>query len=451
MQERGETMARGLVFILFLLSLTANGNEQVVCESGEISDPPFFVSDEYRQGDRLYENLRNVEDQGKIDTYLPRETLVKIEPELFSYSDSPSYRVPIKVLSTPSQKREDSAIGVAGRGQRKRFAATMRGTTGLKRAKKGSVGFIHKKSLRKVAKYVFVLQENAPLFKTPGNIDPYSVALSLAMEDGKFQVERCCYSDKELCFDKYKVDLLDKDGEKVASKFINIGECGIFDHVHPLERNMMSKVLPILEKVRHQVGFKGYSIGDLEILSPHQNWKNGKPVKARPALVKFPLSSKGLGPFNTYHYKPDDKKNSDAYLLPGTQCAFLKSLEKFQDKCDSDNPGCLVEIGNMYHHKSWNTHLSHWSGKCIDIRPLKTDKLEDYSNGLTFRSRAYSRKRTTDLINELFDAGAYVVFFNDRKIKAKKRISYDSKKIHDNHIHVCFNPAHKTTKAACEN
>lgn len=444
-------MARRLISIFLIISSITYANEyNAVCEKGEISDPPFFISDEYKQGDKLYENLRSVEEPAKVETYLPRESLVKLEPELFNYSDHPEYRVPIKVISTPDEKREKSAIGVSGRGQRKRFRHTMSGTSNLSRAKSGTVGFIHKRSLKQVSNYVFILNADAPVFKTPGNIDPHSVALAFDLVDGQYQIERCCFeNNEEQCFDRYKINLVDEEGEEIASKFIDIEKCGFFKHVHPVRKDIAKPVLPILEKVKEQEGFLGFTVGDLELLSPHQSWSGGRAVEKRPTLVKFPLNSKGIGPFNTYHYKPDDKKNSDAYLLPGTMCAFMSALEKFAEKCPADNPGCTVQIGNMYHHKSWNTHLSHWSGKCIDIRPLRSDNLEDYSNGMTYRSRAYSRSRTTALINELFDAGAYLVIFNDRKIRAKRTVKRDSKGIHDNHVHFCFDPAHKKVKEAC--
>jgi len=437
--------------ILVLAFVTRLSASEYRCIEAEITEAPFYVTDEFKQGDRLYENLRPVDAEAKIDEYLPRETLVKLEPELYDHSDHPSYRVPIEVLSTPDEKREKSALGKKGKGQNRRFLHTMRGTGKLNRAKKGSKGFIHKKSLRRVSEYVFVLKADAPLFKTPGNIDPYSMSMSFAMDDGLFQVKRCCsVEDEEDCFDSYKIDFLDADGNRVASKFLNIEACGFFNHVEPVKKDVADYVLPVLRKMRDQAGFFGFTVGDLEILSPHQKWGSRRAEVIRPPLVKFPLNKKGIGPFNTYHYKPDDSSNSDAYLLPETQCAFLNALEKFQDGCDSDNPGCLVQIGNMYHHKSWNVHLSHWTGMCVDVRPLRNDKPSDYTNGLTYKSRAYSRQRTRDFINALFDAGADPVIFNDRKIGAKKRVLTDTKGIHNNHIHFCFNPSRKAVKGACK-
>lgn len=443
-------MAWRLVLILLLVSNSINANEYS-CIQAQITEAPFYVSDEYKQGDRLYENLRSVDEPSKIEHYLPRETLVKVEPELFEYSDHPSYRLPIRVISTPSEKREESAKGVSGRGQKKRFLHTMKGIKGLKRAEKGTEGFVHKKSLRKVSEYVFVLKGDAPLFKTPGNIDQYSMSLSFDMTDDLFNVERCCLKDdEETCFDKYKIKIKDSFGNEVANEYMHVDGCGMFDHVEPIRKDIADSVLPVLRKVRDQQGFWGHTVGDLELLSPHQTWKRSDSDEVRPTLSKFPLNSEGLGPFNTYHYKPDDKLNSDAYLLPATQCAFLSALEEFNKNCDEDNPGCLVQIGNMYHHKNWNVHVSHWTGMCIDVRPLRTDVVGDYSNGLTYRSRAYSRERTTKFINALFKAGADPVIFNDRKIKASKRVLRDSKGIHDNHIHFCFKPNSKIVKQACD-
>lgn len=451
-------MARRLIYcLLSIVTLQSFANEyEYACVEASVQSSPFFVSDEYRQGDRIYENLRSVDNPGEVNEYLPRESLVQIEPELYEFSDDVNYRVPVKVISVPSEKREESAKGTSGKYadgqlQKKRFRHTVAGANKLSRAVKGSVGFIHKRSLKKVSDQIFILEKDAPVFKTPGGDEVKAMAMKFDMDGDKFQIKRCCLlSDEEICFDSYKISFIDKELNELSSYYIDPFSCGYFKGAHPVEEEVADGVLPILEKMQEEMGREGFSIGDLELLSSFRKWRGSKPYTQRPMLAKFPFDFEtGLGPYNTFHYKPDDKFNSDAYMHPTSQCAFMSALKEFEKTCPSDKPGCLVQIGNMYHHDDWKSHVSHDSGYCVDIRPMRNDNTQDYASGLTFRSKGYSRERSKDLINAIYKAGGSKLFFNDSKIGADKKPLRDRTGVHDNHIHVCFDPNSRAVKDAC--
>ncbi len=443
---------KNIIIFLFIF----NSYADYECIESTIAEPPFYVSDEYKQGDKMYENLRSVKNPEKVDKFLPRSSVVRIDPTVYEYSDSENYRVPVEVISVPSEQAEIAAKGISerrdsrGNSQIKRFIHTVSGTKGLSRSQKGDVGFIHKKALKKIDDYVFVLKEDSPVFKTIGDIDPASVAISFELVNGKFAIERCCKEEaEETCFDRYKLNIINSEGMILKTGSYNVEGCDILSDSYPLPRETFSPVLSMIREMREFDDFKDFNVFDFETLPANNYWGRTQ-VAIRPEMTKFPFDKEtGLGPYNSYHYTPDDYHNSDSYLHPASQCAFMSALKTFERAC-GDNPGCLVQVGDMYHHDSWEAHVSHDSGHCIDIRPMRNDKTSSFAEPLTFYSSSYSKERTKMLMDSLNEAGADVIIFNDKGIKTNYRVNQNVKG-HNNHVHVCFKPTNKKVAKSCEN
>ena len=124
---------------------------------------PFFISDEYLQGDKQYENFREVEDDTISKRYIPRGTIVYTPPELYELESSKDYRLPFKVLSVPNEKLEKTAKKTP----RQFFKEMFWGKKNKTRVKKGDVGFLDKRSLRKINNFSFLINEDAPAYKSP--------------------------------------------------------------------------------------------------------------------------------------------------------------------------------------------------------------------------------------------------------------------------------------------
>jgi len=185
------------------------------------------------------------------------------------------------------------------------------------------------------------------------------------------------------------------------------------------------------------------AIDQLELLPSKQNWRNGKPVVTRQEMIKVKIDDEtGEGPFNSFHYRPDDKVSSDLYLKPNSHCAFLRVLEQHNKDCTS--MGCQVQFGDMYHSDSWGVHQGHDSGECIDIRPLR--KMDDGNSGLTYRHGRYDREKTKAFITLLKKAGARFTIFNDKQITGLSRDA----SVHDDHIHVCFGENREKVQTTCQ-
>lgn len=159
-------------------------------------------------------------------------------------------------------------------------------------------------------------------------------------------------------------------------------------------------------------------------------------------MVKVPLIEGQQGPFGSYHYKPDDRVNSEAYLKPTSQCAFLEVLKKHQQQCTS--AGCQVHFGDAFHQDSWGVHGGHDSGECIDIRPFR--KSDNTDEGFSYKWGRYDRDKTKNFVALLKESGAKTIIFNDSKIPG---LSRDSRGIHDDHIHVCFGENTSKVQKTC--
>jgi len=451
-----------LMLFLILIFRFSYANEDYVCHVDTTDTPPFYISDEYKQGNRYYENLRNLDDPDQVDTYLPRGSIVYIPPSFEELDTGENSRRPVKVLGTPKKEHEDRLDGQEGRKddtgkyQHKRFKALGAGKKGKTRAKYGDVGYIHKNSLIKASKYTYRLKEDSKLFKTPAGKVLKGRNISFSMKDGKFQISRCCTPDtfefkdvQETCFDDYKFKVETDDGALIGEYFTDQVSCSIFESLVPIENEIIEPMGFVLNQLR--IENPGLSIGDLELIRPQQQWTGRKkPKKLRPLLVKIPVDPiTNEGPFGSLHYNRDDKYSSDAFMHPTSLCGFNEALKKFSKQCTT--PGCQVQFGDMYHSADWKVHSSHKSGECVDIRPLKKKNNGDW--GITYKDKSqYDRKKTEMFIRTLKDAGAGYIVFNDPKIKtyiSRDKEDPGKRRVHDDHIHVCFRKNSEKVKKAC--
>lgn len=479
------------LFVLFLLQFSLNGFavEPGSCEVSSTEEPPFYVSDEYLQGDRVYENLRDIENEGGPKKYIPRGSIVYTPPELNDVESSREYRVPVEVLSTfdndlvttlSKSKYYDSK-------QKKRFAkkelrAKVQGITGKERAKKGDRGFIDRRALRQAGKYTFIVKSDTPMFKSPNGsvLQDNFLRLKYNASEKTYQVNRCCEENPDpdedilLCYQHHIYEMIDEAGSVLQSFSIN-PSCGVFKDILPLPNSDVHSIGKILSLTKEANILEGplssLGVENLEIIPKKNSW-NGSHLRNEMgvSLVKFPIDAETrLGPYNSYHYNPDEGSkstiNSDIFIEPMAACAFMQVLKKFQKECTGE--GCQVQFGDMYHPNSWMGHKSHGAKNCVDIRPQrKKDDLQN--NGLKHGWPRYSQDKTEKLIKLLVQAGGEPLYFNDPAIIKKyqkkdylEEVRPDVEKWnwnrkprklggHDNHIHVCFPKDSKDTKKACK-
>ncbi|MDC1174965.1 hypothetical protein OAT67_06205, partial [Bacteriovoracaceae bacterium] len=254
-------------------------------------------------------------------------------------------------------------------------------------------------------------------------------------------------------FFKYTFQALSKDQVVLEEFNINPLACQLLEHIQPVpkRKEIDSAVLNIMAKLGEE--YPGFGIGEgietddiklsgIRYLPEHK----GSSISRihRDYMVKIPLDpDTDKGPYNSFHYKPDDDNSSDTYLQPESLCAFTEVLKQFNKKCTG--AGCQVQFGNFYHSPSWKTHKTHGSGHCVDIRPQRKNSDLDISlNYNTTNTGRYSREKTRDLVDILVKAGGSPIFFNDKKIKGVTPLAR-----HSNHIHVCFKPERQKVKDAC--
>ncbi len=424
----------------------ADENTQIpyVCQETTTPEAPFYISDEFRQGDLIWENFRDINNQNNKNQYIPKGSIVYTPQEFIEQMDESERRIPVKVLSVPSKETEDN-IRNAKKRRYQSIASKVNTTGNRQRVESGSVGWIDKKSVRQASDFTFFVTKDSPLYKTKDGISLNDKPITLSMSNGKFDIERCCtpdtYEGEEQCFDRYKFIAQGQDSED-AHFYMNTDklECGFFEDLTPIANRIVEPMKSILNILRAEN--PKAAIDEIELLPAYHNWGSGRPQLSRVEMVKVPMMDGREGPFGSYHYKPDDRVNSDAYLKPTSQCAFLEVLKKHQQQCTTT--GCSVQYGDAYHEDSWGVHSGHDSGECIDIRPFR--KGDDTDAGLSYKWGRYDRDKTKNFINLLKEAGARSIIFNDRRIPS---LSRDSRGVHDDHIHVCFGENQNKVQKAC--
>ena len=440
-------VATKFIILTFLLTYSA-WSYDLVCNDVEVNDPPFYISDEYKQGNKIWENFRNIKDSSIKDRFIPRGSIVFIDDELYEQSSSTNSRVPVRVLSVPNIKVENNLKKSKYRNHDS-LKVIASETSNKVRVKKGDIGWMSKKSIKVAGKYTFSVPKDSPIYKA-SNIDTSrDYYLKLDMNNGKYLAEYCCTPDtapvEEYCVEKYKMKLINDDGDELSSQYVNFQQCNFIEDSMPISDNSLSSVREILKGIRKEN--PDYGIKDLEILPAHQSWHGNSPTVVRDELIKIPIEAgTRKGPYGSYHYRGDDKVNSDAFMNPKPLCAFTKVLKQWQKECKG--VGCQVQFGDAFHPRSWKGHSSHGTGDCIDIRPFRVND-DETINGLKYGWERYSYEKTKDFINLLTRAGGKKLYFNDPEVR--KNTSAVKGTGHSDHIHVCFPKNDKKTKEVCEN
>lgn len=468
------------------------------CINSRTPIPPFYVSDTYKQGDKIYENFRDIEDESKVKKHLPKGSIVYTPPELFHLKTSSDFRLPVEVVSVPNEKLEKTLMksryyhclektksGACLRGEWRAKASYRRKIYGITRRdrvdpindnKKENQGYLDKRSLKQVSDYVFILKNDAPLFTSPKGevLNDKKISLKLDKE-GNYSTRICCMrtsseksKKKELyCGETYLFEILDLNNQVIGQEAIGTDQvaCSILPFTYPIPKQNSIEIANVLKLLKGYAatepsGDLDYFNEDIELIRK----RVGEGEASEIQLVKMPIDEEDKGPYCSYHYRKDDSGSSDAFLKPHAQCTFLQVLKDFCDECKT--AGCQVQFGDMHHDAEWRVHTSHGDGECIDIRPFR--KSSDDNVGLTYLSALYDREKTEKFIDKLIQAGAQNIYFNDKNLLNKynsddkkkdllgenwadETISHPSKKSgHSNHIHFCFKESNARARKTCK-
>ena len=317
----------------------------------------------------------------------------------------------------------------------------------------GEKGYLHSKSVERVDDYTFVVKEDSPLMHYPQLMAMDVAAITPNRTgDGLFEVNKCCYSDfwyavnvqvvmpdEPQCTEEYVFQIVYADGSKGDSIGVDLNSCHVANNLMPLkDKDFVS--LANFMKLANGDQSLNFTTSRLEFLDSR-------------GIVKIPLDYETYdeetrsmeGPYGSLHYNLDDKGSADAYAKPMTACAFMEILKAQQQECSGY--GCQIQFGNLYHPQSWGPHETHYTGKCIDIRPLRIDNT---TYAMTYHNPVYNQAKTIELIKLLKRAGATNIYFNDPGVRSE--LSYVGKVDgHDNHIHFCLDPENEKVQDACQN
>ncbi len=492
-----------LVFLLLAPMLQAN-EQRIVCRQNATAKAPFFISDEYKQGDKIWENLRNLDNHKKVNAYIPRGSIVVVDKKLRRSVKAPDALLPVRVLSLPNQEIEEE-LKTRNSSAGKFFKNKVQVPQGRNRAKRGNTGFLNTKALIPAGEFTFLVKKDSTLYNS-SNLRSYKNSpLTLKMTNGMYEGRSCCHymshEDKDpACYFEYIFEALDENG--VALTEIPIGICKITDSIVPVPLPDETRLSPINKIVlglnQEYPGFgidKGIETEEkvfsgLRVLPNKKRLKTKKEINneitkinrlrkklkrkmstskknkllkqitdlerkqknkyviQKELMVRIPLDHETqLGPYNSFHYSPDDKSSNDAFARPTTMCTFLEVLKEFDKECKG--VGCQVQFGNMYHEKSWGTHSSHGDGTCIDLRPQRKGNSKNNDKDISIKSYSpnYDQERTKKLISIAAKAGANPILFGDTNFKSIKGYKYRSD--HKDHIHLCFKPDNDRVKKAC--
>lgn len=311
--------------------------------------------------------------------------------------------------------------------------------------------------------FVFVLKKDAPFFDIPGveHLDG-THTIELFNRDGKYVAEECVSAnnpDIKVTNYIFKIFQLDENGNKKTlgfKKFNPDAECcqKYISSLMPFDQEVVDPLLKI-SKIDAQLKNKEDAHLD-ELL-----FLEGKKLVAIPQEDKIEFKGDQCytkGPYGSYHYLgtascdsnfTKKEQLSDSMLEPNAACAFMGTLKSLQEEsiCKAYEEGCTPQWGNLYYPKP--KHQSHYSGRCMDFRPMTLNNME-FGGGVTQKSKGvYSREKTKILIQKLMLAGAEDIIFVDNTLKnsltseEKKLVNYNkvgpgTLEAHKNHIHVCF-------------
>lgn len=509
-------LATRLFYLLLLVSLSLFAEETLkMCQDqveGDTGcclklkeDPPFYISDGLWMGDKQYENFRDLYDDSSKPMYIAKDSLVYSPSDLFDTETNHPHRRPFEVLSTPIPLLEDTVKKHKEDARRdhqlklrKKFPMMFWGAKKLKRAEVGDRGFLDTRGLRKVTEYIYMVSEDAPVFKTPMGDELKGKIILPLMKEDEFMARRCCelvevpnQGPKNLCYTNYMFKLFDKEGKFLETTDLYYGEgCSPYHFLTaiPFEQSLtFSRIAHLTsEASKYSELFKQAGIENLEMIRRASKWRRrgGKNTTRRAnkpyvSLVKLPFDENlKQGPFNMAVYGADDRGRTDTFFHPDSLCGLLQLAKNWSKKCLQ--PGCQIQIGDGFHPDEWGDHGDHDNGTCVDIRPFRTNddditqgtrwhRWKRNSDGQLVRDKKrvnprYDRDKTLRFINMAIKAGATDIFFNDPKINRyhinmenRKKIlknkighkKYDDwwkirgnpktdKRNHDDHIHMCF-------------
>ncbi len=478
-------MASKLLFstLIYLFSFSAfaicKSSGAYTCCLATSDESPFFISDEYLQGKKQYENFRELEDDSISNKYIPRGTIVYIPQALLDVESSKDYRLPFKVLSVPNAKLEETSQKTS----RRMFKEMFWGKKGRERVERGDQGFLDKRSVRRVDEFSFIVREDARAFLSPKGHLLNGMTISPIMVNGEFRVSRCCTEREDIsgegemyCQNNHLFALKDKEGNLLENLTLEFLACSrTLENIRPIPQDDLSPIRSVVnllsESFETSETYEEAGVESLEIILENNNWSGSRRLsKAKINLVKFPLDDQTLhGPFNTRHYTPDDPGDTDAYVKPYAGCALLRVAEKFQNLCQGS--GCEVQFGNLFHSPDWNIHKSHGSGECVDIRPFRKNT-DDIRQGLTYNSSHYDYEKTKTFMELAIKAGATNMIFNDPKTQEhfsnpelRESLIPNSKTGmgwngwweiggrdyagHNDHLHFCFKEENPRVRRTC--
>jgi hypothetical protein len=399
-------------------------NSFSACEDIVYKDKgPFSVTSATGNGNKIYENLRNIDDH-KIKThFLPNEAIV-LDITGDDYEEIGNYR-PIEVLSSPSRSHFD-------RLRRSRNFFKSRGSLGtLAYAASGINGYLYKKSIKKASNYSYLLKDQGMVVRGQAPSD-LLVLKPKVSSSGKFAT---C-GDSRYLFE-VTVKKASEDVKVPDATFDMDSSFGLslVKNLVALPNSTSRTLIQIFHYLQEDANLMGYGAEDLDYIHSLK-------------LMRFPYDEETFeGPYNSYYYNPDNGGHDDRYLNLLSSCALLNAVKTFEDKYgDGEN---VVMIGDMFHHTDWKEHKSHGGeGRCIDLRPMRKDgkvgKLTYSSTGI------YDQKQTINLIKVLKESGGTSIYFNDpRVISAVSGVSSVSG--HHNHIHVCYKDTEKVRNSCYSN
>lgn len=308
--------------------------------------------------------------------------------------------------------------------------------------KKGAIGRVGARNLRKATQFTYVVKEDARVlsagYKVPAVEDEF---LKLVYDSSR---------------DRYAA-LNCEDEEDVRYIFENQhGKARLLDfscHVRAMTQDNVSAWKLVNSKLDEdaKVSLEDFNFsphGFIEVpMESEKKHNDNITAIARGAEGEF------------VHYQGTDKLGVDAWGNPETVCSFLELAQRFYKRCKVAFPShnCKIKFGDVafiqgdgknrgtsmnYPEKTKCPlgHSSHWEGTCIDVRPFRTDDLlreTDYR----YSDENYNQAVTLLLVDTIRQMSsredAKLIYFNDPAIIRRGMSRYMGG--HADHLHFCFN------------
>lgn len=432
------------IFMAAIFTTESMAAAKLVCAETTTAEPPFYISDATDMGNQNFENFRSSINLYQVQSSIPKKSIVRVLDGEKARSKTNSKYVGVEVLSVPEQAGKPARAW----------------------AKTGEQGFIYYDSLvrpsksvqqqvskskydnpSKNADYIFQVNKDVP-FLLAGDLKlsrgQYLKLATVTDTNGisRFKARECCETstevkEKQNCKMEYLFALLNEDKKEVLKEFYfdpNEDNCNnnVLSHLSPIQVDDLKKVISIVDQQADQ--FRPSSI----LLTPEALASAGKnpnsymtPAKMTDAkgkdlgfskimLVKQLVSGSKEGgydwyegPYGSIHYniRPNNKARSQTSGVKDAVCAFSHVMKEQQSACKA--PGCKVIFGDFFSPTSEGIHVSHHTGRCVDVLPMRPDN--DNLGPVWNRDV----KKTNDFKTRVASYGGNVLD-------------------HGNHLHVCF-------------